>query len=95
MRELSREGVVLHATDPQAIENAKRVFDGCEYYLDPYEAGKNCDALVLLTEWLQFRELDWTRIADSMKGKFVFDGRNFLDENILWDAGLHVVGVGR
>jgi UDPglucose 6-dehydrogenase len=94
MRELKRDGVLLKATDPKAIENAKRVFDGCEYFTDPYEAARHVDALVLVTEWPEFINLDWPRIAGLMKGKLVFDGRNCLDRKTLKDSGLELVGVG-
>ncbi len=95
MRELQREGAVLRATDPKAIENAKEEFDGCEYVEDPYEAVKGCHALILVTEWPEFINLDWKRIAEAMTGVLVFDGRNSLDRSKLWDAGLQVIAVGR
>ncbi len=95
MRELRRDGVRLKATDPKAIENARRVFDGCEYLADVYDVVREADALVLVTEWPQFASLDWPRIAGLMRGKVVFDGRNFLDRQKLAEAGLHVIGVGR
>jgi UDPglucose 6-dehydrogenase len=95
MRELSRDGVSLRATDPQAIENAKLEFDGCKYFEDPYDAARGCDALIVVTEWKDFVNLEWERVAESMKGNFVFDGRNCLDEKALWEHGLKVIGVGR
>jgi UDPglucose 6-dehydrogenase len=94
MRELKRDGTLLKATDPKAVENAKRVFDGCEYFTDPYEAARDVDALVLVTEWPEFINLDWRRIAGLMKGKLVFDGRNCLDRKALTESGLEVIGVG-
>ncbi len=95
MRELKRDGVRLKATDPKAIENARRVFDGCEYCDDPYEVARDADALVLVTEWPEFLSLDWKNVAGLMKGNLVFDGRNCLDTGALADFGLHVIGVGR
>ncbi len=95
MRELKRDGVILRATDPKAIENASRIFDRCTYLTDPYEVARDADALVLVTEWPEYISLDWKRIAELMRGKIVFDGRNSLDREILSDAGLHVTGVGR
>ncbi|MFH1675861.1 MAG: UDP-glucose/GDP-mannose dehydrogenase family protein [bacterium] len=95
MRQLARDGVVLKATDPKAIDNAKREFENCEYLSDPYEVARDSDALLLITEWPEFIDLDWSKIAGLMKGVFVFDGRNALDRARLWDAGLQVIGVGR
>ena len=95
MRELKREGASLKATDPKAIENARRVFNGCEYHVDPYETVKGCDAVVLVTEWQEFVNLDWAHIAHIMKGRFVFDGRNCLDVDVLKAVNLEVIGVGR
>jgi UDPglucose 6-dehydrogenase len=94
MRELKRDGVLLKAADPQAIENAKKVFDGCEYFDDIYECARHCDALVVITEWPEFINLDWERVAGLMTGKIVFDGRNCLDRKVLKDAGLTLIGVG-
>jgi UDPglucose 6-dehydrogenase len=95
MRELRRDGVKLKATDPKAIDNAKRVFDGCEYVEDAYEVARDADALVLVTEWKQFLELEWGKVAELMKGNIIFDGRNSLDRDKLEAVGLHVIGVGR
>jgi UDPglucose 6-dehydrogenase len=95
MRELSRDGAKLRATDPKAIENARGEFDGCEYFDDPYEMARDCDALILVTEWPEYVKLDWPRIAELMKGVLIFDGRNSLDAKMLWESGLQVIGVGR
>jgi len=95
MRELGMDGSKLKATDPKAVENAKEIFDGCEYFSDPYEVAKDADALVLVTEWPEFTNLDWGRIAEIMKGNVIFDGRNCLDRELLKEKGLHVVGVGQ
>jgi len=95
MRELVRDGVQLRATDPKAIENARRVFDECEYVENAYEVAHDCDAIILVTEWPEFVGLDWGRMAEAMRGNLVFDGRNCLDWEKLEGVGLKVVGVGR
>jgi len=95
MRELSRDGASLKATDPRAIENARAVFAGCTYFEDPYEVARDADAILLVTEWPEFLSLDWKKIAGLMRGNLVFDGRNCLDRNALGHVGLRVVGVGR
>ena len=95
MRELRRDGVALKATDPKAIGNACTEFNLCDYFEDPYEVARDVDALVLVTEWPEYIDLDWKKIAVLMKGDLVFDGRNVLDRAKLKAAGLKVIGVGR
>jgi len=95
MRELNRDGVILKATDPQATENAKMVFTGCEYMEDPYEVARDADAVIMITEWPELVSLDWERMAKLMSGNLIFDGRNSLDRVMLEKLGLTVVGVGR
>ncbi len=95
MRELNRDGAILKATDPRAIENAKLEFNSCEYLDDPYKVAEGANALVLVTEWPEFLDLDWKRIAMVMSGDIVFDGRNCLGREGIEGAGLSVIGVGR
>jgi UDPglucose 6-dehydrogenase len=95
MRELKRDGATLRATDPKAIDNARKEFDGCVYLLDPYEVARDADAIVLVTEWPEYQNLDWARIAEMMQGDLIFDGRNCLDRQKLKEAGLLLIGVGR
>tara|TARA_Y100000310_G_scaffold209028_1_gene209646 strand:+ start:2749 stop:4041 length:1293 start_codon:yes stop_codon:yes gene_type:complete len=93
---LLAENAVVAATDPEAEENAKRIFgDKIELNDDAYEAVKGADALLLLTEWKQFGELDFAKVKELMRGKLVFDGRNFLDEANLKELGFEYVGVGK
>ena len=95
MRELKRDGANLKATDPKAIDNARGEFEGCEYFEDPYGVARDADAVVLVTEWPEFLDLDWKKIAEMMKGDIIFDGRNVLDREKIREAGLSVIGVGR
>lgn len=95
MRGLKRDGAILKATDPKAIPNARKVFDGCVYCEDAYQAANGADALILVTEWPEFNQLEWDEIARLMKGKIIFDGRNALDSKALKEFGLEVIGIGR
>jgi UDPglucose 6-dehydrogenase len=61
---------------------------------DPYLAAKGADAIVVLTEWPEFRDLDWSRIADQAPGAVVVDTRNLLDAKVLAQAGLTCLGNG-
>ena len=59
------------------------------------DAVDGADAVVLVTEWPEFRELDWAEVAGRMTGKVVIDGRNFIDPAIVREAGLVYEGIGR
>ncbi|GGM57538.1 UDP-glucose 6-dehydrogenase [Longimycelium tulufanense] len=88
---LAAEGAELTGHDP-----AVRVVSGPLTVVDdPYAVAKDADALVLLTEWPEFRALDWTMVAELLNGKVVIDTRNHLDPDVLSRAGLTWHGVGR
>ncbi len=77
--ELIKKGAEIQAYDPQAMSEAKRIFGdnpSIRYYEDQYNALENADALILVTEWHQFRHPDFNKIKDSLKQKVIFDGRN-------------------
>ncbi|HQH28084.1 MAG TPA: nucleotide sugar dehydrogenase, partial [Oligoflexia bacterium] len=93
-----RAAVVL--CDPQALANAKhdlaRYAERIEFEPDPYRAAQGAHAIALLTEWSQFKVLDYARIFDSMeKPAFVFDGRNILDHQALYEIGFNVYPIGK
>ncbi len=99
-KKLLREQARLGVTDPKALENAKLDLQGVEgsveFYADPYEAAKNAHALVLITEWEEYKNLDYSRIFKSMEQPaFVFDGRGVLDHQKLFDIGFNVYSVGQ
>ena len=93
--ELLNEGVELKAHDPQAINNAKKVFGNVAYFEDPYKMVKGTDAIIVATEWPEYKELDWKKIKDLMKGKLTIDGRNLLDPEEMKKYGFTYEGVGR
>lgn len=99
-RRLLEEGARLSIVDPKALENARKDLEGIDhavtYERDAYKAAKRAHALVLLTEWSEFRDLDFERIFRGMeKPAFVFDGRNLLDSDRLARIGFHVLPVGK
>ncbi len=69
-------GAQISAYDPKAMPNMKALYPQIKYYDDKYEALKNADALVLVTEWKEFRNPDFTRIIANLKNPIIFDGRN-------------------
>ena len=98
-RKLAEERARVVVTDPRALENA-RVHLGepggdFEFLEDPYEAAAGANAVAIMTEWELYRLLDWKRIHDSMrKPAFIFDGRNILDHERLFDMGFNVYPLG-
>ncbi len=99
-RELAAERAKIVVTDPKAIENAKiempELIDQIEFEEDPYKAAKGAHAIALLTEWPEYKTLDYQRIYDSMsKPAFVFDGRNHLDHDALFEIGFEVYSIGK
>lgn len=93
---LLERGASVAAYDPQAMENAKGVLgDRVRYASSVYDALKDADALVLVTEWTEFREPDFPRIADIMKTPVVFDGRNVFNPVKLRKIGFTYYGIGR
>jgi UDPglucose 6-dehydrogenase len=92
---LLKQGARVTAYDPVAMEETAKVIPEVEYAEDEYEAVKDADALVIVTEWNQFRALDMKRIRDLMKSPRVADLRNIYEPEDLRELGFDYVGVGR
>ena len=92
---LNADGAAVVAYDPVAEEQARKLVSGIDFAGSPLEAAKDADAVVLVTEWPEFLELDWQLVAETMQGNLVIDGRNALDPDALRAAGLVYDGVGR
>ena len=92
---ISREGARVCAFDPQAAERARAVLPDVQYAKDAYETAKNAEALLILTEWPEFRSLDWDRIRNSMVRPLVIDGRNLLDAAKMSEMGFEYYSFGR
>jgi UDPglucose 6-dehydrogenase len=95
IRRLQAEGAKLRATDPQAIERARAIFPDVIYNADPYEIARGADALLVLTEWPQFKQLDWSRIHREMARPLVLDTRNMLDPLTMKLQGFEYDSFGR
>ncbi|MFW6022669.1 MAG: UDP-glucose dehydrogenase family protein [Halanaerobiaceae bacterium] len=95
---LIKKGASIAAYDPEAIEEAtwrlKEYEKDIVYCASEYEVMKEADALVLITEWNQFRRLDLIRIKGLLKGNYFFDLRNVYQKNEVEEAGLRYIGVG-
>jgi UDPglucose 6-dehydrogenase len=92
---LVERGAAVSAFDPVARQQAEEVFTGVEFADDAYAAADGADALVIVTEWDEFRALDLDRIAASLRGKVLVDLRNVYDRDEAEGAGLTYYGVGR
>ena len=92
---LQKQGAKIRAYDPQAIENAKTFFKDVTYCQDAYETAQGADALVIATEWNEFRALNFERIRTAMKKPVVVDLRNVYDRARMRNQGFHYVSVGR
>jgi len=86
----------IRAYDPEACAEARKHFgDSIEYAKDMYEALDGADALVLLTEWNEFRRPSWAKAKSAMRGRTIFDGRNIYDPKRLRSEGFEYYGMGR
>jgi len=92
---LQAEGAHVRAFDPIAETQARELMPHLDYAPDALDAVSDADAVVLVTEWPEFIDLDWRKVAQAMRGTLVIDGRNALDAEAIQAAGLTYEGVGR
>jgi UDPglucose 6-dehydrogenase len=92
---LLADGAIVTACDPVAEEQARALVSQVTFADSPLEAVASADAVVLVTEWPEFLELDWKQVAGAMAGGLVVDGRNALDPDAIRAAGLLYEGIGR
>jgi len=92
---LNADGATVTACDPVAEEQARKLVSGIAFADSPLEAVRDADAVVLVTEWPEFIDLDWNAVAQAMRGTLLIDGRNALDVQAVRDAGLIYEGIGR
>ena len=92
---LQAKGASVAAFDPVAVEQARKIFTGVDFAADAYAAAKDADALVIVTEWDEFRALDLARLATAMRGTMLVDLRNVYDRAEADRAGLEYRGIGR
>ena len=93
---LLKEGVELRVHDPEAMEEMKkRIGNSVRFFNNNYDALKGSEALLLVTEWNEFRRPDFDRIKSLMKTPVVFDGRNIYDPKIMREKGFVYYGIGR
>ena len=93
---LLEEGASVSAFDPEAMANVKQLLGNKIAYVDnQYDCLKGADALIIATEWNEFRTPDFLKIVSSLKNKVIFDGRNLFDTNTIKELGFYYESVGR
>jgi UDPglucose 6-dehydrogenase len=93
---LLEAGATVHVFDPEAMENVKGVVgDKIAYAENQYDALVGADALIIATEWNEFRTPDFLKIVRNMKSKVIFDGRNLFDVGNIGELGFHYESIGR
>ncbi|MDZ4227741.1 MAG: UDP-glucose/GDP-mannose dehydrogenase family protein [Candidatus Levybacteria bacterium] len=92
---LLKMGAKIKVYDPIAMNNAKKILKNVDFQSDPYSVAKDCDVLVIMTEWNEFRQLDLGKIKKYMKKPVLLDGRNIYDPQKLREMGFTYIGVGR
>jgi len=95
IRMLLAAGAAVRAYDPAAMDEARSVQTEIEYADDSYDAARGCDALVIATEWNQFRKLDWDKMKAALKEPVVIDLRNVYEPAQMIEAGFRYTAVGR
>jgi UDPglucose 6-dehydrogenase len=95
IRQLQNEGARVVAYDPVAMKNAERILKNVEFAATPYEAADGADALAILTEWNEFKQLDLQRVADVMEQPVIIDGRNIYEPAQVAALGFTYVSIGR
>ena len=96
--DLLAAGATVKAYDPVAMQEAKRIFNdvkGLSYAKNPSLALDNADALVIVTEWKEFRSQDFNKIKQKLKANIIFDGRNIYDPAVVKNAGIEYHAIGR
>jgi len=95
IRTLQYEGAKIRAYDPKAVNNAKKIFKKLTYCKDPYSLAKGCDCILLLTEWDEFKDINFKRLKKAMSHPIIFDGRNLYQDQDLVKLGFEYYGIGR
>jgi UDPglucose 6-dehydrogenase len=92
---LQADGANVVAYDPVAEDEARKLIQGVEFAQSAQDCVAGADAVVLVTEWAEFKELDWAAVREAMAGTLLIDGRNALDAEAIRAAGLIYEGIGR
>jgi len=92
---LQNDGAKISAFDPKAMNTAATALKDVAYKKDAYEVSQDADLIIILTEWNEFRELNFPKIKNIMKSPNIIDGRNLYDPQTMKAKGFNYMGVGR
>ena len=96
IKKLLAKGAKIFAYDPAAFSEARKIFNNrVEYALEMYDCLKGADALVLITEWPQFKEPDFNKMKELLKNPIIFDGRNIYSPAKMKELGFKYISIGR
>jgi UDPglucose 6-dehydrogenase len=92
---LKKAGSTVRGYDPVAMEVARPLLPSVELFDDPYKLAKGCDALMVITEWNEFKQLDLDKIKSLLKNPVIYDGRNIYDPKLMVGMGFTYRSIGR
>ncbi len=95
IRSLKKSGAEIRVFDPQAMEKARKILNGIKFCKDAYDTARGADCLIIITEWNEFKELDFVRIKKVMRVPIVIDARNIYEPDKLKSLGFRYIGIGR
>jgi UDPglucose 6-dehydrogenase len=94
IQQLLKKNIIIKAYDPKAIEKTKTILPNIEYCKDIYSTAENVEAIVILTEWNEFKELNFQKLATIMKNKIIIDLRNILNADEALKNGFKYISIG-
>lgn len=92
---LQAQNIKIQAYDPVAQEQAKKILKNTTYFSNPYETVRNADALVILTEWDEFKQIDLAKVKKLLHAPLIVDGRNIYDPAEMKKLGFEYISIGR
>lgn len=94
-RELIEGGAKVRGYDPVAMEVARPLLPALEFHENPYDLAAGCDALIVVTEWNEFKQLNLEKVKGLLKSPVIFDGRNIYDPTLMKEMGFEYRSIGR
>ena len=95
VKELAEAGAKVRGYDPVAMDVARSILSDIEFFDDPYKLAEGCDALMIVTEWNEFKQLDLEKIKSLLKSPVIYDGRNIYDPALMKEMGFNYRSIGR
>jgi UDPglucose 6-dehydrogenase len=93
--ELIEAGAKIRAYDPVAMEVARPILPAVDMFDEPYKLAEGCDALIVVTEWNEFKQLDLEKVKNILKSPIIYDGRNIYEPSRMKEMGFTYRAIGR